>query len=562
MAPGSADRTPLPRWVPRRPQQARRLRRRCAARLAALERAAAEAELRLRGQGDLMATVSHEMREPLNGILGMARLLAQTPLSEEQSGYLAAVLESGEMLLTLVNDLLDLSRVEAGRLALQPVDFALDPFLERIRLVTGLRAEQRGLRLVIERRPGTAEVVRGDPARLRQVLLNLLGNALKFTEEGEIRLTVSPEPAPPGRIGLRFEVTDTGIGIAEEALARLARPFFQAGTGAGFGGSGLGLVIARRLVEAMEGRLEFESRPGAGTVVRATVRLLPARNRGLDTGPGDAALAGAALLVVDRQKRSRQTIRALVESWGLVAREAGDAERAWLLLHEAADRGAAFDYVVIARDSVRGAAEELAQRIRAAPRLAHARLVMLAAAGLRGDAARAKAAGFDAFLPKPVSAETLFACLARLRSGRGEELVTAHSIGDHRGPRLRVLVADDNPVNLRLLSIMLERAGHEVTTVADGQQAVAAVAAGSFDLVLMDLQMPTMGGLEAARRIRALEDPAKAAVPIVAVTANAMEGEDARCRAAGMTGYLTKPVERARLLDLVARSVGSARARA
>ncbi len=548
---------PSPRHLPRGPGAARRLRRRCEARLRALEAALAEAERCRRRQSDLMATVSHEMREPLNGILGMARLLAQTPLTEEQSDYLAAVLESGEMLLTLVNDLLDLSRVEAGRLALQPVDFALAPFLERIRLLVALRAEQRGLRLVVERRRGTAELVRGDPARLRQVLLNLLGNALKFTEEGGIRLSVSPAPAASGRIGLCFEVADTGIGIAEESLARLARPYYQAGTGAGFGGSGLGLLIARRLVEAMDGRLEPESREGRAPSPRPPVQLLPPLAADAGAERSDAALAGASLLVVDRQKRTRQTIKALVGSWGLVSREASDPERALLLLHEAADRGAAFDYVVIARDAERGAAEDLARRIRETPRLAHARLVLLAAAGLRGDAARAKAVGFDAFLPKPVSAETLFACLVRLRGGRSEELVTAHSIGESRAPRLRVLVADDNPVNLRLLSIMLERAGHEVVTVTDGAEAVAAVAGGRFDLVLMDLQMPNMGGLEAARRIRALADPARAAVPIVAVTANALEGEESRCREAGMTGYLTKPVERARLLDTVERSVGA-----
>ncbi len=545
-----------PRRVPPRPGQTRRWRRRWEARLRALEAALAEAELRRRGQGDLMATVSHEMREPLNGILGMARLLAQTPLSEEQSGYLAAVLESGEMLLTLVNDFLDLSRVEAGELTLQPVDFALSPFLERIRLVMALRAEQRGLRLVVERRAGAAEVVRGDPARLRQVLLNLLGNALKFTEEGEIRLTVSPVAAPPDRIGLCFEITDTGIGIAEEALAKLARPYYQAGTAARYGGSGLGLLIARRLVEAMEGRLELGNRGGRGTVARATVLLSPplaGATAGVERS--DAALAGAALLIVDRQKRTRRTMRALVESWGLISREAGDPERAWLLMHEAADRGAAFDYVVVAADGDRGGAEALARRIRETPRLAHARLVMLAAAGLRGDAARAKAAGFDAFLPKPVSAETLLACLVRLRGGPHAELVTAHSLGETRGARLRILIADDNPVNLRLLSIMLERAGHETITVADGAEAVAAVAAEPFDLVLMDLQMPNLGGLDAARRIRALDDPAKASVPIVAVTANALEGEEARCRAAGMTGYLTKPVERARLMDTIVRSL-------
>ncbi len=547
-------------WMPRRPPQMRRWRRRCEARLRALEQELEQAAMRQRWQGDLMATVSHEMREPLNGILGMSRLLAQTPLSGEQEEYLQAVLESGEMLLTLVNDLLDLSRMEAGKLALQPVDFALPPFLERIRRLLALRAEQRGLGLVVERVAGTAELVRGDPGRLRQVLLNLLGNALKFTEEGEIRLRVSPVASAPGRIGLRFEVSDTGIGIPEEFLARLAQPFVQAVTGAVFGGSGLGLLIARRLVEAMDGRLELESREGRGTVARATVQLLSPSAAQAEAARSDAMLAGTALLVVDRQKRTRQTIRALAESWGLVSREAADPEKALLLLHEAADRGVPFDHVIIAGDADRRAAEALARTIRETPRLAHARLVMLAAAGLRGDAARAKEAGFGAFLPKLVSAETLFACLVRLRAGNREELVTAHSIGESRGPRLRVLIADDNPVNLRLLSIMLERAGHRVATAADGRAAVAAVAAESFDLVLMDLQMPHLGGLEAARQIRALGDPAKAGVPIIAVTANALEGEEARCRDAGMTGYLTKPVERARLLDMVERGLAMTRA--
>ncbi len=560
MAPRRAAGLTRRNWMARRPPQMRRWRRRSEARLRALEQELEQAAMRQRWQGDLMATVTHEMREPLNGILGMSRLLAQTPLSGEREAYLQAVLESGEMLLTLVNDLLDLSRMEAGKLALQPVDFALPPFLERIRMLLALRAEQRGLRLVVERRPGTAELVRGDPGRLRQVLLNLLGNALKFTEEGEIRLRVSPVASVPGRIGLRFEVSDTGIGIAEEYLAKLAQPFVQAGTGAGFGGSGLGLLIARRLVEAMDGQLELESRQGQGTLARATVQLLPPSTAPAEAERSDAMLAGTALLVVDRQKRTRQTIRALAESWGLVSREAADPGKALPLLHEAADRGAAFDYVIIAGDADRRAAEALARTVRETPRLAHARLVMLAAAGLRGDAARAKEAGFDAFLPKPVSGETLFACLVRLRTGRSEELVTAHSIGESRGPRLRVLVADDNPVNLRLLSIMLERAGHQVVTVADGRAAVAAVSAESFDLVLMDLQMPNLGGLDAARQIRALKDPAKAAVPIIAVTANALEGEEARCRAAGMTGYLTKPVERAGLLDAVERSLAVTRA--
>ncbi len=517
----------------------------------AAEHAVAEA----RRQGQLIAMVSHEMREPLNGLLGMARLLAETPLDPEQKRLLDAVLGSSEMLLTLVNDLLDLSRVEQGRLELARTTFALHPFLERVRAMLEYRARRRGLDFTIHTAPGTPELVRGDPARLRQVLLNLLGNALKFTERGRVTLTVQPAPAPAGRIGLRFEIRDTGMGIPPEMLPRLGRAFVQGEAGRGMGGSGLGLMIAHRLVSAMNGSLSIDSRPGKGTRVRATVCLEPGRAGSRDRPDVRAALAGAQLLIVDGDQRARRTIARHVRGWGVTAAEAAHLEEGWAVLQEAADRGQPFDIVLVDRDVVEGDIEGFAGRVRADGRVRQAILVLLAAAGLRGDAARAEKAGFDAFLPKPLAPDLLQQSLVRLRRSGSREFVTAHSMRESRPRQLNVLIADDNPVNVRLLQIMLEGLGHRVRAARNGQEALEAVQRYRFDLVLLDLQMPVMGGLEAARRIRALPDPERASVPIVAVTADITAGRHPEWEDVGMNAYLCKPVSKDKLREMVARCV-------
>ena len=539
---GSGSRASCPDADPATPEL-QRLRRRCQrAERASVARAA------------FLAVMSHEIREPMNGVVGMARLLKDTPLDAEQRLYLDSVLESAETLLTIVNDILDLSRIDSGRLELAPADVDLASFLDRLRLQVEPRARERRIGFRCELLPGTPDVARVDPGRLRQVLLNLIGNALKFTEDGHVAVRVGPAAARPGKVGLAIEVEDTGPGIPSTARRRLFSAFAQgdADTPRLFGGSGLGLMIAKRLTRALGGRMRVVSRVGKGTSFRLELALEPAQG----ARPAVASIAGSSLLVVDPVARTCERMVQIAAGWGLAVRSTASTRQALALLAEAADRGTPFDTVLVDRNLADPSAEELAAAVRADPRLRHARLALLVASGIRGDAARARAAGFAAYLRKPVAAETLLECLRSLRArpaGPDGELITVHSLHEHRAPSLRVLLADDNPVNCKLTSIILERAGHAVDTVPDGAQAVTAVERRDYQIVLLDVQMPVMGGLEAASRIRALEDRRKAATPIVAITANVMRGDREACLAAGMDGYVTKPISAAVLLDAVDR---------
>ena len=539
-AAGSAtDSTPLPPTA----AEIERLRRRCA-----------RAERASLARAGFLAVMSHEIREPMNGVIGMARLLRDTPLDTEQRSYLDSALESAETLLTLVNDILDLSRIDAGRLDLAPVDVDLASFLDRLRRQFEPRARERQLELRCELLPGTPPVVRLDPGRLRQILVNLVGNAIKFTTSGHVAVRIGPGAAPQGRVGLVLDVEDSGPGVPAQALRRLFTAFVQAGpeTPRLYGGSGLGLMIAQRLTRAMGGRIGVVDRDGEGTLFRVELTLQP----GADGRPVGASLAGGSLLIVDPVARSAEVMAAIATGWGLSVRVAGTGRQALALLAEAADRAAPFDMILVDRGLTGPGPELIAAAVRADPRLCHARIGLLVASGMRGDGARALADGFAAYLQKPVAAETLLECLRTLRarpSGGDGGLITVHSLRERRPPSLQLLLADDNPVNCRLATIILERGGHKVDAVADGLHAVEAVRRQHYDLVLLDVQMPVMGGLEAAAHIRALPDPARAATPIVAVTANAMKGDREVCIAAGMNGYLTKPINAAALLEEVGR---------
>jgi CheY-like chemotaxis protein/nitrogen-specific signal transduction histidine kinase len=510
-----------------------------------------------KARADSLAVLSHEIREPINGVLGMARLLDETRLDEEQRRYMGAIIESAEAIATLINDVLDLARVDHGSLELVLTDFALRGFLERVCAAVQPRAEQRGLGLVLETAPDLPSVVRGDPGRLRQVLLNLLGNALKFTEQGEIRVQAGALPRPSGGHELILTVRDTGIGMTPEARARLFAAFAQgtSTTAKLYGGSGLGLVIAQRIVRMMGGDLALETAAGQGTAVTARVVLQQATEEGDEVATGDPSLAGTTLLVIDPEQRTRDGMRDLAQSWGMEVRAARSLREGLSLLEEAADRGAPFDLVVLDGPLRQPEAIEFAHRVRRDLRLAHTRIVLLASSGLRGDAGRAHRAGFNAYLRKPVKAEDFRTCLQLLRGapGTGGELLTIHSLSERPRRPLSVLVVDDSPINCRLASILLGRAGHEVMAVNDGGSALDALRQRPFDIVLMDVQMPGMDGLEATRRIRELADPARADTPIVAVTASAMRGDDEECRAAGMDGYLAKPIEPGLLLAMVER---------
>jgi two-component system, sensor histidine kinase and response regulator len=507
-----------------------------------------------------LATMSHEIREPMNGVIGMTRLLLETPLSDEQRSYVDAVHESGQALLTIINDILDLSRLESDRLELDRVDFDLRALLDRVITIMEPRSLEKGLRLALAVAPDVPRKLRGDPGRLRQILLNLLGNALKFTSKGEVALEVRLFAEHGDRAEIGISVRDTGVGIPEHLQDRLFTPYAQADPSVPrlYGGSGLGLSICRRLVRLMGGDISLVSQPGKGTTFDLNLVLDKApEGQALPTSLA-VGIAGTRLLIVDPDPTTAMLMQQQVGNWGVETALVGSGGEALAMLRNARRDDRGYDMALIDRAIPDMGGEELGRRIKGDPALRTTQLVMVTSSGLRGDAARVSQIGFAAYLPKPVTATMLLDCLRQLRALNGgaaearggDALITVHSMSEHKPTPLRILLADDNPVNCRIAVLMLEKAGHQIDVVNDGAEAIEAVRGKSYDLVLMDVQMPGMDGLEATRRIRALPID-RATVPVVAITANAMRDDDRRCLEAGMNDYISKPIDRARLLSKV-----------
>jgi two-component system, sensor histidine kinase and response regulator len=506
-----------------------------------------------------LATMSHEIREPMNGVIGMTRLLLETPLSDEQRGYVDAVHDAGQALLTIINDILDLSRLEADRLELDCVDFDLRALLDRVVRLMEPRALRKGLGLILEVAPDLPRMLHGDPGRLRQILVNLLGNAVKFTAEGHVGLTVAAVADHGDRIRIGIAVRDTGVGIPEHLHDRLFTPYAQADFAVPrlYGGSGLGLSICRRLAGLMGGSIALSSRPGVGTTFDLELVLAKAPDGRAMPLTSAAGIAGTRLLIVDPNATTAIMMEQHAGNWGVETKLVATGGEAMTSLRGARRIGRGYHIALIDRSLPDMGGEDLGQEIKADPELRPTQLVMVASSGLRGDAARVSKIGFAAYLPKPITAAMLLDCLAQLRALDAvaqppgtEPLITAHSISERKPAPLRILVADDNPMNCRIAVLMLEKAGHQIDVVNDGAEAVEAVRGKPYDVVLMDVQMPGVDGLEATRRIRAMSlDQAK--VPVIAVTANAMEGDDRRCFEAGMDDYISKPIDRARLLGKV-----------
>ena len=520
-----------------------------------LEAARDTALAALRAKSAFLATMSHEIRTPMNGVIGLADLLIATDLDERQRQYVAGVQTAGEALLAIINDVLDFSKIEAGRMELDLIDLEVTQVIEEVAGLLARQAHAKGIELIIRGCLELSTPLRGDPSRLRQVLLNLTANAIKFTDVGEVVLSAQLAAASEDAVDLTFEVSDTGIGISPADRERVFQPFFQvdASTTRRFGGTGLGLAISRQLVETMGGDLTVDSRLGAGSVFSFTVRLPRGRARAVSPPLSRAPLPdGLSVLVVDDNATNRLILHEQLIAWHLRPQLADSGTAALLLLHEAAAAGTPFPLALLDVTMPTMDGLELTRRIKETPELSATRVVVLTSTDV--TTAELDGAQVSAHLNKPIRSSQLHDCLSQvLQSPAEQPRPEVPGLTDvQQSDRGRVLVVEDNAINQLVARGLLDRLGFVVDLAGNGHEALAALEKTAYAAVLMDCQMPEMDGYTATAEIRRREG-SDCHTPIIAMTAGALAGDEERCLAAGMDAYLPKPIDSARLATILTR---------